>query len=208
MVASRAIQSGAYDYMSKHTISSGSVRRVIENAMSRFRVRMETSAAMEKMAGMSTRDELTGLFNKRYFDDCLTGEVERSRRYQSQFTVFLADLNYFKQLDKTAVHPSYDKIMQQTAQILRRSLRKSDIPCRIGSEEYAVILPNTKDEECRLISERFKASLEESQITWKDRKITITLNMDVMSFDGNHISSTKETLKQVDKLLFKADISD
>lgn len=204
MVASKTIQAGAYDYVPKSKINRESVREVIQNALSRFRVRQETSLAMQKMAQMATYDELTGLYNRRYFNAYLAGEIERCKRFKSGFSLFLTDVDYFKKVNDTDGHPAGDLVLRQAANILKGCLRTSDVPCRFGGDEFIVILPNATDEDCRKICERFRKNLAREEIVWEDQTIHVTVSIGVTSFAGQQADNAQALIQKADEALYRA----
>jgi len=88
-------------------------------------------------------DALTGVYNRRYFDNQFTHELERARRSNVPLTLILADLDHFKAVNDTLGHPTGDRILKMVAHRLLEELRRIDHVCRIGGEEFALILPDT-----------------------------------------------------------------
>jgi len=108
----------------------------------------------------ATRDHLTGLYNRRYFDETLNDHIAAANRYERDLSLVLFDLDGFKQINDTRGHPAGDDVLRQFAGILKSTARKADIICRYGGDEFAVILPETGRAEAHTFVARVIQSLE------------------------------------------------
>jgi diguanylate cyclase (GGDEF)-like protein len=104
-------------------------------------------SARPQMASLVLRDELTSLFNRRYMADRLDEEITRSRRHHRRFAVVYFDLNGFKQVNDQWGHDVGDEVLRQAAQCLRDNMRREDILCRLGGDEFLALLPDTSPSE-------------------------------------------------------------
>jgi diguanylate cyclase (GGDEF)-like protein len=107
--------------------------------------------AFLSMNEQATRDWLTGLHNRRYFEETLADHVESANRYGRELSLILFDIDGFKQINDTRGHEAGDEVLRQFADLLKTTARKADIVCRFGGDEFAVILPETN----RASAERF-----------------------------------------------------
>jgi two-component system, cell cycle response regulator len=99
-------------------------------------------ARLETYRSLAYRDDLTGLWNRRYFTERLTEELSRARRQpQRHFSVMMVDVNNLKALNDSYGHPEGDLVLRWVAEFLERSLRTHDVLCRVGGDEFAVIFP-------------------------------------------------------------------
>ena len=98
---------------------------------------------LEKAKLLSLIDELTSVYNRRYLMDSLEREISRAKRTGNHFSLVLLDVDHFKMYNDTHGHPAGDKLLKQTARVLQDTLRSTDIICRYGGDEFAVILPET-----------------------------------------------------------------
>lgn len=112
----------------------------------------------------AVRDPLTGLYNRRFFDEALTQQIETARRYSRELSLVLFDLDNLKQLNDTDGHQAGDAALKTFATLLQKTARKADIVCRIGGDEFAVILPETDFSNVWKITGRFFQCLEKSGI--------------------------------------------
>ena len=113
-----------------------------------------------QLAEQAVRDPLTGLYNRRFFDEALTQNIEAARRYGRELSLVLFDLDGFKQINDTCGHQAGDEALKFFAKLLQETARKADIVCRIGGDEFAVILPETEFSKIRNFTDRIFQGLE------------------------------------------------
>ena len=204
MVASQVIQIGAYDYLPKSNLNHDSLSRVITNSMEKFRLKKEAQLAMEKMAYMSIRDELTGLYNRRFFMEVLERELSRAMRYNSKLVLCMIDLDHFKNINVTYGRLAGDKALSDIGKKLKESLRQSDLVCRYGGEEFAAIFPNTDLEHAYFVSERFRNSIAESVFSYQTSTFRLTVSIGMAGFDHPYTLTGTEVIRKADEALFQA----
>jgi diguanylate cyclase (GGDEF)-like protein len=136
---------------------------------------MENVELHETAARESVTDELTGLYNRRAFDEALAGEVERTKRFGGDLGLVLIDLDNFKNVNDTYGHPQGDVVLREVARVLRDSSREIDHPARYGGEELAVILPGTDLEGAYNRAERIREAIEQLRIARLDGAGTLTI---------------------------------
>lgn len=108
-----------------------------------------------KLAEQAVRDPLTGLYNRRFFDEALSQNIETARRYGRELSLVIFDLDDFKVVNDSRGHQAGDAVLKKFALLLQNTARKADIVCRIGGDEFAVILPETGPHKARKFTERF-----------------------------------------------------
>ncbi|OSS41870.1 GGDEF domain protein [Desulfurella amilsii] len=106
-------------------------------------IEQQYATILDNLINMTYKDHLTKLFNRRYFEEELEKEMHRFERYGYIFSLCMMDINGFKQINDTHGHLKGDEILKDFADILRKNSRTSDILCRWGGDEFAVILPHT-----------------------------------------------------------------
>ena len=107
----------------------------------------------------ATRDGLTGLYNRRYFDETLSDHVAAANRYQRDLSLVMFDLDAFKHINDTEGHQAGDEVLRQFAGILKSTARRADIICRYGGDEFAVILPESGKEQAQVFVQRVTNTL-------------------------------------------------
>jgi diguanylate cyclase (GGDEF)-like protein len=113
-----------------------------------------------QLRDLSERDELTGLWNRRYLDRTLAVEVERAGRYGSPLSVIMIDLDHFKRVNDDYGHPVGDFVLASMGRFLREQSRATDFPGRWGGEEFLVVCPAISGDEARRFAERLRRTLE------------------------------------------------
>ena len=105
-------------------------------------------------------DPLTGLYNRRYFEAQVKREIARCRRHRRCFSMFLIDLNDFKLVNDTLGHPAGDRLLRAFATRLQQSVRQQDLCCRLGGDEFLVLLPDTDLPSAKRLETRLSIKLD------------------------------------------------
>jgi len=129
----------------------------------------------ERLRRLSTTDGLTGLFNRRHLDDTLAIEMERALRYNSPLSIMMFDVDHFKRFNDEHGHDQGDRVLQALSQSMQEHVRKVDIPCRYGGEEFLAILPGTGQAGAIIVSERLRHSIEQMEVD--GLKVTISIGL-------------------------------
>lgn len=153
---------------------------------------------------LSITDSLTGLFNRRYFEERFFEELHRSERHSLTFSLAMIDIDDFKVFNDSEGHLAGDEILKNIANITKECLRVSDVLARFGGEEFTVIMPQTDKDEAFLVAERIRQSIKE-QIpkfwsSFPKDNITVTIGIAAYPYDGKEI---KEIIRCADKALYK-----
>ncbi len=123
----------------------------------------------------ATRDGLTGLYNRRYFDETLSDHVAAAKRYKRDLSLVMFDLDNFKQINDTEGHLAGDNVLRRFADILKSTARKADIVCRYGGDEFAIILPETGKGDALKFLERVNGGLASPPT--KDNEVAVPPNI-------------------------------
>lgn len=145
----------------------------------------------EKLQELSDRDYLTGLYNRRKFEEFLTYEIKRSLRHHHKFTILMIDLDNFKYINDTYGHASGDLVLKEVTNIFGTNLRNADILARLGGDEFAVILPETPYENGYAVVEKLRSRLEATPISLMFDQITLTASFGIAEYpeQGENIES-------------------
>lgn len=149
------------------------------------RLLRKINEAQRKLVQLATIDDLTQLYNRRYFFERFNQEMERAKRYQRPLSCLILDIDHFKHVNDTYGHLSGDQVLIDIAQILRNNCRQSDLAGRYGGEELIIFLPETDSPGALIIAERIREMIEQHQ-TMDDRGeiIRVTVSMGVVSLTG------------------------
>ena len=150
-----AVAAGNLNYQMP-VFSRDEVGRVVQSFNATI-LRLRT--AFEQIEELATRDPLTNLPNRRSFDDRISIEAARSRRYGHPFGLIMMDLDHFKVINDTYGHPAGDEVLKYVAKLIEANVRETDLPSRIGGEEFAVILPETRFDEVQAVAEKLRAAV-------------------------------------------------
>ena len=204
MIAAQAIQAGAYDYLPKSHLDRPNLMHVIAHTLEKHRLKGEVNRAMEKMADMSVRDDLTGLFNRRYMNELLEREFSRAQRYGSDLSCLLIDMDFFKQINDSYGHIFGDFVLKRFAEQLIENVRESDFCFRYGGEEFLVLLPNTDIEGACNTAEKLRSAIEAYTFQDGETVTNATISIGSVSFQAHQPPDVKSMLAYADKALYKA----
>lgn len=156
-----------------------------------------------RLAELSLRDPLTGLFNRRKFEDFLCHEIVRSQRCQRSFSVIMVDLDNFKYINETFGHPMGDLVLKELSVLLGEGLRKGDLLARLGGDEFVVILPETKAENGFFVANKLHMALSERSFELPVGNIRCAASFSMVSYpdDGQ---TAEEIYAAMDVALYKA----
>jgi|GEM_PF-407619 len=204
MVASRLIQEGADDYLTKSRFDRESISRCFRNVMEKGRLKREIRTARRKISEMATLDELTGLYNRRFFMEALERERARSERHKKPLSLCIMDLDFFKRVNDKLGHGAGDEVLADMGRVIQKWSRQTDIPCRYGGEEFAVILPETDLEGARIACERLRQMVAENRVQWRTGPIRITISIGVTQNKAGVKDSLHKLIDRADEALYRA----
>lgn len=154
--AIQALRLGAHDYLAKPPSSPDEIALTVERALEKKRLREANQRLIRELQALSTTDALTGLRNRRAFDEALRGEFERARRYAVPLSLAVIDLDHFKRLNDTHGHAGGDEVLRRFAEVASSSLRSTDSAYRYGGEEFVLLFPHTDVSGAREAVERLR----------------------------------------------------
>jgi diguanylate cyclase (GGDEF)-like protein len=168
-------------------------------ALSRQRLLHQT----EELAHLAAIDPLTGLFNRRYLQTRLAGELERARRVDSDVAVMMVDVDKFKSINDTHGHAVGDLILQHVSDILRRSVRLSDVCTRYGGDEFAIVVPesaHTAPQSAERIRQRIEGYLWRTVAPAVDVQVTVSVGVAI----AERGESAEDLIGRADRFLYQA----
>ncbi|MCS7014121.1 MAG: diguanylate cyclase [Chloroherpetonaceae bacterium] len=156
----------------------------------------------EQLLLQATTDGLTGVYNRRYFNEALQREFERARRYGSVLSLAIADIDFFKQINDSYSHQIGDEVLKIVGLILRQSSRISDVVARYGGEEFALIFPETPVRNAAVACEKIRAAVEAYHWQSLDPSLKVTMSFGVA--DSIAKETTEHLLLAADAKLYEA----
>lgn len=167
--------------------------------------RSEYYEESKKLKMLSITDGLTGLFNRRYFQEQIETEIGRSNRFLHPVSLIILDVDDFKYYNDRNGHLAGDEVLRNISSVLNITTRSIDIATRFGGEEFAIILPGTNKEGALIIAEKIRREVEKTNFTYQkfqpQRKLTVSLGVATYPEDAD---TTMNLINNTDKALYAA----
>jgi diguanylate cyclase (GGDEF)-like protein len=144
---------------------------------------------------------LTGIFNRRYFEMRVVEEIDRARRFDSGMAVLMIDIDQFKRLNDEFGHLLGDEVLRQVSSMFHQQVRKIDVVCRYGGEEFAILLSQTNQQHSLAVAEKLRRLVESWQFPGVPQSVTISAG--VATFP-DHGTTRDELVKSADAGLYAA----
>lgn len=160
----------------------------------------ELKEANETISHLAATDELTKLFNRRYFNERLAASISASRRHEHPLAITMVDIDHFKAVNDNFGHSEGDQILKDFAELLRERLRTEDVAARWGGEEFIILLPHTTCDAAAALAERIRVAFE--QRSDSARPITLSASFGVVDLQGEESADT--FIRRADAALYRA----
>ncbi|MDR5873539.1 diguanylate cyclase [Halomonas sp. CUBES01] len=161
----------------------------------------------EKLLAQAMTDPLTGVFNRRYLQSQATNEISRGLRSNTPLSLITIDIDHFKRINDEYGHDAGDEVLKRLTTVVSGLLRQEDLLCRVGGEEFAILLPNTAISQAEQIAERIRTTIDTHEVTIEHEGDHQTLHI-TASFGVTHVelneTTLKAALKRADKGLYEA----
>lgn len=169
---------------------------------------LELERANRKLEELSTTDGLTGLKNRRYFNEMFALECKRTSRSGDALSVILIDIDHFKNLNDTYGHLLGDECIKAVADaIAKTAFRQTDIKCRYGGEEFVVLMPSTPAEGALRVATNIQDAIRALEIPYQDRMLALTVSLGVATVTSDREEVVRDVLAQADQALYQAKAS-
>jgi diguanylate cyclase (GGDEF)-like protein len=156
---------------------------------------------VERVKQLAYLDGLTGIFNRRFFELRIMEEIERARRYGTGMAVVMVDIDQFKRLNDEFGHLLGDEVLRQVSSVFHQQLRKIDVVCRYGGEEFGILLSQTGAEHALSVAEKLRKTIEQWQFPGVPR--TVTISAGVAAFP-DHGTTRDDLVRAADTGLYAA----
>jgi diguanylate cyclase (GGDEF)-like protein len=162
---------------------------------------IQNALNFEQIRQLAYRDGLTGIFNRRFFEMRVLEELERARRYDLVLSVLMIDLDEFKMVNDEFGHLLGDEVLRQVSSILLSNLRKADVVCRFGGDEFAVLLPETTGENALRVADKIRRAVSAWEFPGVPKQVTISIGAACLP---RHGETRDELIKAADDALYRA----
>ncbi len=161
------------------------------------------STFQEQLFNSANRDGLTGLFNKKYFEEHLYTEFAFARRHSSPLSLIMFDIDHFKSVNDTYGHLAGDEILRSLAHLIASMVRTEDLVARYGGEEFVVLLRGD-GASAYAMAERLRKAVENHAFSFYGESIPVTISLGVHALDDGNVSSPIDLVMKADEYLYRA----
>ena len=199
----RALDMGVNDYLTRPVDRNELLARV-RTQIKRKRHSDYLRDRLEESVELALTDALTGLHNRRYMDTHLKALTEQARSSGRPLSVLFADVDNFKAINDTYGHDAGDSVLRELAARFRRNTRNIDLACRVGGEEFVIVMPDTGLERACQVGERLRSCIAAEPFQANgDTQLEVTASVGIATLDGPH-DSAEGLLKRADQALYVA----
>lgn len=156
----------------------------------------------EQLRRLSITDALTGLYNRRQFEELMNTEILLSMRHGDTNSLLAMDIDHFKRINDTYGHRAGDEVLRQIAEILVENVRRSDMVCRVGGEEFVVCLKRAPESAAINVAEKLRKAVEDGAFSIDGTRIPVTISVGIASIPGGGVQRAEELFEQADKALY------
>jgi len=191
----------------RNTINAFSTREIsrISHITNHVALVIDKTLIFHQTKQLSITDPLTGIYNRRYFDERFSREITRAIRYNREISLLLIDVDHFKQYNDTLGHFMGDVALKQLANLLEQKLRQADIVARYGGEEFVVLLPEIQRSNAHVVAEKLRAAVEHEKFEGEEKlpNKNVTISIGIATFPDD--TTSMDELKQLaDEALYAA----
>ena len=177
--------------------------RLVQALANESAIALENARLFQEVQKLSTVDPLTGLFNRRHFNNMAQQELQRTQRYNAPMSVILMDIDHFKQVNDNHGHGLGDQVLVDAAAVCMQGLRTMDVHARYGGEEFCFLLPETTHEGAEILAQRLREGLAQLQFESEVGEFRITASFGVAQWQAPE-ESIDNLLKRCDQALYAA----
>jgi len=157
-----------------------------------------------RLEAISVTDELTGMYNRRYFFERLEEYLRAARRHRLPLSLMMIDIDLFKRVNDNYGHPTGDRILRTIAELIRSGLRASDISARYGGEEFVILLPYTDEAEALRLAHRLLTTVSTHPFPLPQEAGPVTISIGLSQLDVEHPISGETLIARADGALYQA----
>lgn len=187
--------------------SEGRFEELEQRMLSLQRENLDLVVKNRMLSEVSSRDSLTGLYNRWFVIEKIDSEMNRALRHGSPMSLLMLDIDHFKLVNDTWGHGAGDQVLQGIGKLLRDSCRVYDVAGRYGGEEFCIVLPETKPGNTGVVAERIRSRLETTPLPYGDTTINVTASIGIAGIDmpeSNELLSPAALIDRADQALYSA----
>lgn len=179
-------------------------RAAAESVAEHLAVVLHSLELRETLRVQSLRDPLTGLYNRRYLEESLPRDMERCQRRGRPLSALMVDIDFFKRFNDEHGHPAGDALLARVGQLLGQATRDEDIACRLGGEEFAIVMPEADGDQAAERAEQLRLAVSTATVTYMRRELgPVTVSIGVAEL-GDGVASPQALLAAADRALYSA----
>ena len=199
----RGLDLGVNDFIMR-PVERNELAARVRTQLRRHRYAAELRQSVTNTMALAVTDELTGLYNRRYFDRHLSLMLDKAREQDRDMAVMLIDMDFFKSVNDNHGHDIGDAVLKEFAIRLKRNIRGVDLACRFGGEEFVVLMPDTDYRQAQGVAERVRMSVAERGFdTAEMQPLTVTVSVGV-ALNEHELDTPEMILKRADVALYRA----
>ncbi len=200
----RALEMGVNDYLTR-PIDRQELSARVDTQIKRWRYAQRLRDNVQQSMELAVTDPLTGLYNRRYMETQIETLVDNAANRGKSLSILTLDVDFFKKVNDTHGHDAGDMVLKELSERIKENIRNVDLPCRVGGEEFIVVLPDTDINVAEKVAERLRRSVGSKLFDVPDLKtgLNITISIGLSAYEGS--SDTMEAMfKRADQALYKA----
>jgi diguanylate cyclase (GGDEF)-like protein len=164
---------------------------------------LELKVKNKELQTLSLTDPLTGLYNRRQFENIFDSEMSLTQRYGEDLSLMVLDIDHFKQINDTHGHSAGDIVLKEIAVILQKRVRRSDVLCRIGGEEFVLLGKHMSVADAHKVAEKLRVAIENHMFDLGDKQLAVTVSIGLSTVSANVMADgTDEFFDQADTALY------
>jgi len=200
----KAMNKGAYDYLTKDEVKTVALSRAIQRVMQRRKLESDIKESLDKLEKLAIKDGLTGLYNHQHFKDVIAKEYKKAKRYSQPLSCIMLDLDHFKSVNDSHGHQFGDEVLVKSSRIMKKMVRDTDFVARYGGEEFFIILPNTDINGAYILAERMRLAFAHNIFKKGEVSEIVTVSLGVTSTSDENVISERDLIANADKSLYRA----
>lgn len=194
---------GAYDYFRKPLEDIDVLLTAVRRVLEKRQLEIKNLTLLKQLEELSIKDPLTGVYNYRYLQHCLEGEIERSQRYARSFFILMMDADHFKAINDSFGHLFGDYVLKELCEIIQKELRTTDRLFRYGGEEFFVIMNEISKDQVVNVVNRLLVAIRNYTFRYEGQETKMTVSMGGALFPDD-ANDKVQLIRKADQALYKA----